>query len=128
MGAWGAQLNECDGTLDFLGEVGDSRDWSVVENRLRLYVAEGGYEDAEEAWAAAELVSAALGKPSIHLDPALAEWARAHEADARKIKDQAGEAVRLIAEESELSELWAESGDAAEWQGAIADLKARVEA
>jgi hypothetical protein len=127
MGAWGIQLNECDGTLDFLGEVEDSRDWSSVEARLREYMSAGGYEDADEAWAACELVAAPLGRPSPNLEPGLAEWARIHEGGARSLRGPASEAVQLIADQSELSELWAESGEGSDWQNVIADLSARLE-
>ena len=126
MGAWGTNFDESDGCLDFLGNVEDNRNWAEVENCILTYVEAGGYEEAEEAWAALELVAAALGRPSPRLSPDLAQWAAEHGAEARALKDQAIEAAGLIGDGSELSELWEEAEEADEWRASIVDLKTRL--
>lgn len=128
MGAWGVHFDQCDGSLDFLGEVGDSRDWSEVDNRIRDYVADGGYDDAEEALAAAELVAAALGKASPRLLPELASWAAEHQPSAERLRTDAIAATRLALDASELSELWSEAGEAQDWRATVEDLLSRLQA
>jgi hypothetical protein len=127
MGAWGVHFDECDGSLDFLREVGESRDWSEVDMRIRDYVADGGYDDGDEALAAAELVAAALGFPSPRLEPGLASWAGAHGPKAMALRSDAITAVTLVRDSSELSELWAEADDAAAWRSSVEALLARLQ-
>jgi hypothetical protein len=127
MGAWGIHFDECDGSLDFLGEVRDSRDWSEVDMRIRDYVADGGYDDGEEALAAAELVAAALGSPSPRLEPGLASWAAEHEPEALALRADAVTAVTLVRDSSELSELWADADEAAGWHGSVEALLVRLQ-
>lgn len=126
MGAWGVHFDECDGALDFLGDVGDSRDWADVEHRLRDYIDNGGYDDAEEALAAAELVAAGIGHPSLRLRPKLAAWAGEHRADAERLRAGAVEATQLVLDASELSELWAEADEGDEWRATVGELLTRL--
>src|SRR4051812_37614528 len=106
MGAWGIHFDECDGALDFLGDVGDSHDWAEVTRRIDSYLEDGGYEEADEAIAALELVAAALGHPSSRLSPELASWASSNAPAAALMRAKAIEAANLVATQSELSELW----------------------
>jgi len=126
MGAWGFQFTENDGALDFLGEIGDSRDWSDVEACLTDYTDNGGYDDADQAFAASELVAAALSNPSPHLDAELAAWAAEHAERAAAFVAKAKQAADLIASASELNELWAETDEYADWQASVDDLERRL--
>ena len=128
MGAWGIHFDECDGSLDFLGDVEQSRDWSDVDTRVRDYVANGGYDDAEEALAAAELVAAALGRPSSRLRPELATWASEQALAAERIRQDAIKATKLALDASELSELWAEADENEDWRTSVEDLLGRLQA
>ncbi|KQM96615.1 MULTISPECIES: DUF4259 domain-containing protein [unclassified Sphingomonas] len=128
MGAWGVQFDECDSTLDFLGVVADSRDWNDVRYRLRDYVDNGGYDEAEEAIAALELVAAALGRPAPRLKPELAAWAAGHGDTAAADRTLASSALDLVENASELNELWAETDEYAAWQATLADLRMRLRA
>jgi Domain of unknown function (DUF4259) len=127
MGAWGIHFDECDGSLDFLGDVEESRDWNDVRHRVRDYVANGGYDDAEEAIAALELIAAARNKASPRLSTELQEWSGEQTIGA---DDQASAlaAVDLVIEKSELSELWAEAEEGDDWKATIAELRTRLEA
>lgn len=126
MGAWGVHFDENDGALDFLGDIEETKDWSAIASRLTDYVADGGYDDADEAIAAAELVAAALGKASARLQPELLEWASANSEAASASLGTARKAVLLAANESELAELWAEADEYAEWQASVKDLNDRL--
>ena len=128
MGAWGIHFDECDGSLDFLGDVEDRRDWSEISHRIDDYVANGGYDDAEETIAALELVAAALGQPSERLKPELIEWAKEYGSEAVTLRANALTAIDLVRESSELSELWAEAEESDDWRTTLADLRTRLTA
>ena len=127
MGAWGIHFDECDGALDFIGDVEESRDWSNVGRQIATYIDDGGYENGEETLAALELVAAGLGHPSPRLRPELAEWARTHGSEAVALNERAVHAAELIRSQSELSELWAEADEGADWQATIIDLRTRLQ-
>ena len=127
MGAWGVHFDECDGSLDFLGDVESSRDWNVIDQRIRDYVDNGGYDDAEEVIAALELVAGAFDKASPRLSAELKEWTGQHRGDAERIRAHALTALGLVGGESELNELWAETDEYDDWQATLADLRARLE-
>ncbi len=128
MGAWGIHFDESDGSLDFLGEVEDSRDWAEVDHRIRDYIANGGYDDAEEALAAAELVAAGLGRASPRLKPELAEWSAERKGDAQRLRPDAISAAKLVLDASELNELWAEADEGEDWRATVEDLLTRLQA
>lgn len=126
MGAWGFQFHENDGAQDFLGDVTDSRDWSLVAAFLTDYVDNGGYDDADQAIAASELVAAAIGKPSPLLEGELAAWAAQHSNDATALRPIATNAVKLALSNSELNELWSEAEEYSDWQATLGDLISRL--
>ena len=125
MGAWGIHFTENDGALDFLGDVADSRDWSLVAACLTDYVDNGGYDDADMAIAAGELVAAAIGKASPLLDPELAAWALQHAGEAAAIQPLARTATELALSKSELNELWSEAEEYSDWQATLGELISR---
>ena len=106
----------------------NSRDWAEVDHRIRDYVANGGYDDAEEALAAAELVAAGLGRASPRLKPELAAWSAAHEGDAQQLRFDAVRAAKLVLDASELNELWAEADEGEDWRATVEDLLMRLQA
>lgn len=126
MGAWGFEFNENDGAKDFLGDLTESRDWSSVAAFLTDYVDNGGYDDADQAIAASELVAAAIGKPSPLLEGELATWATQHSVDAAALRPIAANAVKLALSNSELNELWSEAEEYSDWQTTLGDLISRL--
>jgi hypothetical protein len=126
MGAWGVQFTGNDGALDFWGELADSRDWASVEAQLREFVADDGYEGGEEAFAAAEIVAAASGKPSDHLDSEHAAWALTQSSAAATNRSLAIQVTELLATKSELNELWSEADEYSDWQASVENLKSRL--
>jgi hypothetical protein len=124
--AWGFQFNENDGAQDFLADVTELRDWSSVAACLTDYVDNGGYDDADEAVAASELVAAALGKPSPLLGGELATWAAQHSEEAAALRPVAANAVKLALSKSELNELWSEAEEYSDWQATLGDLISRL--
>lgn len=131
MGAWGNRNFENDQAMDFVGDFTDKPSLKSLEEALATVVdlgEEGDYIEADEAsaaLAAAEIVAAILKKPSSdfpdNLQPTLALVS-----SSTAIQRIARKAVKQVAKESELQELWAEGGDAEEWQTIQEDLLERL--
>lgn len=149
MGAWGTGSFENDDALDWLAEWSDAKEgpgdedepgrFAYVIGALAVAVDEKGYLDSDAgacALAAAEAVAAANGKPDPSLKKndgdvaALVTWARSKHADDLRnpqAKQLALQAVdRVLADESELAELWSESEEAENWRKAVDGLRARL--
>jgi hypothetical protein len=127
MGAWRIHFNECDGALDFLGDLGDSQDWSAVERQIEIISSDEAYEQGEEILAAAEIVAAAVGKPSARLDEAHQHWAVTYSVQGNALRTRAIEAAQFVKTESELAELWTEADQGTEWQATVDELISRLQ-
>jgi len=128
MGAWGARSFENDDALDWVWELQESHDDSVVRAALGAVHGDGGVEAPEAACAcaAAEVVAAAAGAPAAWLPDEVREWVAAHGSAVTGLRGEAHAAVQRVATGSELQQLWAEAGDA-EWDRAMADLLGRLQ-
>ena len=76
MGAWGCRTFENDDASDWLYELYESDDFSIVEAALKS-VTSGGYLEAPDccnALAAAEVVAALNNKPASSLPKELISW------------------------------------------------------
>lgn len=128
MGAWGPGNFENDGALDFLPTVLGENGWKAAVGQLRRVdnVGEGDYLEADTCCAAlvaVEVISAALGSPSSEL-PERPSWSWN---PAQAEIDLAIRSVHRVATDSELSDLWAESGDnLSEWADVIDELLKRL--
>ena len=60
MGTWGHEFDRNDDAADFLDEIAQQRKWYLVPDRITAYIAQGGYEEAQQTVAALELVATAL--------------------------------------------------------------------
>jgi len=127
MGAWGARSFENDDALDWVWELEESSDDSVVRAALGAAQGDGRIEAPEAACAcaAAEVVAAAAGAPAAWLPDEVTAWVAAHGSAVAGLRAEARAAVQRIAERSELQQLWAEAGGA-EWDTGIADLLHRL--
>ncbi|MHA3770522.1 DUF4259 domain-containing protein [Verrucomicrobiota bacterium sgz303538] len=133
MGSWGILPFENDDALDWVWELEDAENFSVLEDAL-AHVASATDEEyveaaeAEEALAAAEVVAALLGKKLGILPEAVSiflERNRGKAPDA-KLVSLAIKAVQRVRTSSELKELWEESDDAEKWEAAMDDLLTRL--
>ncbi|GGD47396.1 DUF4259 domain-containing protein [Pseudoxanthomonas indica] len=135
MGAWGPGSFENDDAADFLADVTDSGDLALLREVIDNVLTSTEFveaPDACQAIVAAEVIAAALGRPTAaalrqdHLtkwvarirpgiEPALAQ--RAHNALAR-----------ILAPNSELLELWEETDELAEWQASVKELMQQLQA
>ncbi len=132
MGAWGAGSFENDTACDWVWDLEETDDLSLVEAALERVLAAGtAYleaPDAEEALAACEVVARLQGNTGDDAEP-VDEWVSSH----RQLKVAPALAEKSLAAigrieglESELAELWEQSESFAEWKASIADLKARI--
>ncbi|ONI67543.1 hypothetical protein BWI15_30985 [Kribbella sp. ALI-6-A] len=132
MGAWDATVFGNDDAADWAGELVDADQEQLVADALERAVGPAGAEYLEaprgaEALAAAEVVAAAAGVPTDsnpYNERALA-WASGRAGLVKLIPVAIGAVDRVVADESELAELWAEAGDLT-WLKAIDDLRERL--
>ena len=127
MGTWGLHFDENDDAADWLGDLADEPDWQAVDQALAVtdadYLDSG---DASNALAAAEIVAAGIGKASPRLEQDLVDWAADQPAEARERRQDAILALRRVCEDSELQELWQESGELGKWQALVDETLARL--
>ena len=126
MGAWGAGTFENDGALDWVGELEDQDDLTLVLETLaqRDEAGEGG----DAVLAAAEVVAALNGSPAADLDEDVADWIVDKPAPGDDVTRAALEGVAWVWSSSELRELWEDSDSMPEWTSAVEDLRSRLAA
>ena len=130
MGAWGHGPFENDDAGDWICELEDSNDFSVVEAALEA-VARPGTDtleapDCSTAVAAAEVVAASLGHPVAGLPEEAVAWVAGRKAAPPRIVGLAKKALAAIKSKSELRDLWEESDGFDEWSKSVSDLEARL--
>ena len=127
MGAWGAGPFDNDDAADWAYLLTDDANDSVVRDALVAVV--GGSADARAASAAvgaAAIVAAGAGRPGGDLPREVRAWIDARRDDRwSALLPTAVAALDAVLADSELAELWAESGDGA-WLEAVADLRGRL--
>jgi hypothetical protein len=137
MGTWDPSVFGNDDAADWGGELAENGSVKAVEQLLSTIA---GYPLTEylesgtgaSALAAAEVVAAALGKPTMATpyNKEVLDWAARHPelADLQELARRAADRVRTP--ESELIELWEEEGvdsrDLEDWQNSVADLVTRL--
>jgi hypothetical protein len=125
MGAWGPGTFQNDDALNWLADVTDAGDFSLVESALGAV----GSSDAPHtsaccaALAAAEIVAALRGHPRARLPERLVAFIAGRPAPSTALVESARTALARIRSESELRELWR---DSAEWKDDVADLDRRL--
>jgi hypothetical protein len=135
MGAWGALAFDNDQACDWAAGLADVDDLSLVEAAFAAVEnADDGYVDAHEACdalAACEVLARLRGHPGYEnaYTRDVDAWVASHRIAPLSAILTRAEAVidRVLAEDSELRELWDE-GDGTEWRQAAADLRRRLRA
>ena len=117
MGTWGTGPFDSDDALDWVWELQEAPDWSVVDSALRTAADTAPDVDLEApagqvAWAAATVVTAAA-HPGVAVPDEVAAWLDRHRgacpAELRSLASRALE--RVLADRSELVALWNEAGN-----------------
>jgi hypothetical protein len=134
MGAWGVLAFDNDDAGDWAYGLEETSDLSLVVSTLTRVEQEDEYLEAPEACealAACEVLARLLGHPGYTnaYTQAVDQWVSAHpivpSADLLALAKSA--IGRILADDSELRELWEESGDSSEWRNAVADLESRLQ-
>jgi hypothetical protein len=131
MGAWGAGPFENDDAADWVSDLEESSDESVIAAALNVVsdLAPDEYLEAPDAslsLAAAEVVAAVFGSPCPGLPDEVSNWiAGSHAALSPDLVDRARAAVDRVSTNSELKELWDEAGDR-QWLANVFNLQARL--
>ncbi|TDN39251.1 DUF4259 domain-containing protein [Hymenobacter sp. UV11] len=131
MGTWGNRNFENDSAMDFVADFIDNPSLESLEEPLTTVMSlseEEEYIEVDEAGAAlaaAEIVAAILAKPSVDF-PSTLRAAIAPLHSSVSLQKLARKAVKQILKESELQELFAESGEPSDWQDVQKDLIERL--
>ena len=131
MGAWGADSFENDDALDWLADFCDDPEENVILAALRQ-VADAGDGDYLEATdcaagvAAAEVVAALKGATRYVPEDVKGCLDASHIKPDEHLVETALRALARVRSNSELKELWDESGGGAEWNEALSDLESRL--
>lgn len=134
MGAWGYLPFDSDATNDWAYGLDDVDDLSLVETAFdELEEVGDEYLDAdfaENALGACEVLARLQGRPGYTnaYTEKVDQWVAAHEIQppASLVKRAVAAIDRILAEQSELRELWEESEDVEAWRKALEDLRHRV--
>jgi hypothetical protein len=133
-GAWDTGPFANDDALDWVWELSESNDLSVVETTVRSAANSSGYLEAPTASmaiAAAEVVAALRGNPRSDLPDEVSEWVHAHsvsvEEDLLKVARKAIENTKNK-DSSELAQLWMDSEELMDaWLKDLDDLLERLQ-
>jgi hypothetical protein len=133
MGAWGELAFDNDQANDWAYGLDEVDDLSLVEAAFEAVetVADDYLEldEASDALAACEVIARLRGKPGYQnaYTEKVDLWVAAHplKVPAALVGRASAVIDRILGEESELAEVWAESGDAA-WRAGVEDLRQRM--
>jgi hypothetical protein len=129
MGAWGPESFANDDALDWIVELEQATDAGLLHHTLSAAADEPDYlevDGASKAVAAAEVLAALAGLPATHLPEEVMVWVRARYAMVDKnLIALALRSLDRVRRDSELADLWAESGPT-EWESVIAELRSRL--
>ena len=135
MGTWGIGSFENDDAADFMIDALKSGDLSLLGEVFDNVLTSTEYVEAPDATVAivaAEIVAAAQGRPTpaAQREDGLAEWlVRIRPTIDAALATQARDAlVRILAENSELRELWEDTDDFHEWQASVIELAQHLHA
>ncbi len=133
MGAWGEGNFENDTALDWVGDLIEADDVTLVARAIAAVVQEDEYLDAGLGCiglAATEVVAALRGHPAEYLPQELTGWVAANRGVPAEtwVADCRAAVARIRDPQvSELYELWEEGGDpATEWHAILDDLVERL--
>jgi len=131
MGAWGTGCFENDDAMDWIWDLDDAEDTTLLKDILSGCIESKDYlevTDGSIVIAAAGVVAALNGQPDDELPDGVTAYVEKIDAEpAAELKTLAAKAVKKIAGDSELKEVWEESGNADEWLKAIASLQKRLQ-
>lgn len=132
MGAWGIGSFDNDSAMDWVIDLEKSSDTALLREVLGPWERDSDYlngGDGDMGLAAAEVVAAWLGRPALELPEEVALWVEGHkDLDLTPFIGQAILMIdRVLSDQSELNELWAENMEKyPSWKAGVLDLRKRL--
>ena len=134
MGAWDTTSFGNDTACDWLAELIDSGSSDMIADAFDSVIsADGDFIESstgEEAVAAAEVLAWLQGRPGPSSDATegLDDWMEEQEEEEyERLLKKGRKTLDIVAgDQSELKEIWEESGELEDWAKSIADLKVRL--
>lgn len=132
MGAWGSKAFDNDAALDWLAELEAQGTASLRDVLARVAKLEApvylDVDDASAAVAAAEVVAAMSGAPRDQLPERVVAWlaGQAHEVESNLVTLARRALRRVLDGNSELRDLWTQTGPEDPWQAEIKALLGRL--
>ncbi len=133
MGAWGHLAFDNDDANDWAYALEETDDLTLVESAFAEVESADHYLEAPEAshaLAACEVLARLNGKPGYEnaYTEKVDTWVAAHPIElAPGLIARANAAIdRVLGENSELKELWAESDESGQWLACVEDLRQRL--
>jgi hypothetical protein len=137
MGAWGYRAFDNDQACDWLCDLKEVDDLSLIEAALAAVEKTNGDNEVDQdlacnALGACEVLARLSGRPGYNdaSTRSIDEWVGAHplKPPPALLKRAVTAIDRILGDNSELRELWDEGGKEAEqWYAAVTDLRSRLE-
>lgn len=131
MGTWDIHTFDNDNAADWLYDLQETDDISLLQNSLQPDLSDYlEAPDGETILAAAEIICAIDQGPRHDLPEEATAWVNAHrELEVAALKPLAAKMIaRVLADDSELKELWEENEELFDhWLADVRDLKLRLE-
>lgn len=131
MSVWGSGIFENDDALDWVYDLADSGTLAQVVSALDV-ILKNKDDDLELAdcrigLAAAEIIAAMTGDPSLELPEEAEDWIGEKILENERLREKAQQVVHVIQKNSELKEKWEKSASFPKWQATLNDLQKRLE-
>jgi len=129
MGTWGYRSFENDSSLDWAASLGSGGLKSIEETFDAVLNSADAPEApaCDEGVAAAESLAALLGKGAAEAPAEVTTWvSKQKQSPPAPLVAKARASIERILAESELKDLWEESGDAEKWRNEVLGLMQRI--
>ena len=129
MGTWGMTPFENDGALDWLLDLQDAEDASLIEETFESALEDDEIvEGDDELVAAAEVVAAWLGHPAGELPEEVTAFLETMEKrkPSKRLVGMATRVVRRLLKSEAIRGKWEETDDLASWEQGLQDLLGRL--
>lgn len=131
MSVWGVGIFENDDALDWIYDLADSGSLAQVSTALDVIIRDKDdfpeLSDCRIALAAAEIIAAMHGDPSLDLPEEAEEWIGDKILEDENLRAKAEESVTIIMKNSELKDKWEHSSSFESWQSKLQNLQKRLE-
>ncbi|WP_044478153.1 DUF4259 domain-containing protein [Paenibacillus antibioticophila] len=129
MGAWGYGILENDTVLDWVEDLLETQDLSLITEAIEMVLSDSEIESytAEIALGAIEILAALQDRPgNEEYDEELENWINRHNGQGKELLVHSQKALGKILNESELRELREGSEKFEEWVKIIKELEGRL--